>query len=241
MTENCNTNRMPTIHISDIKSYCQAFLSGQEAKVEGLCGRILRGKQPADFATLTNDPQRKIVMLMGSDGLQLVLGKPGYEMLSSIGYTNEQVTHLTESGHVFKLAVFEQTSDFPPASWENVLKLTGAVYPGAETDLQAQLPQLKRMSFEEIQAISGYQYASVKDLADPRYMTYERYMQSDRGLATTRAFLYYTLQLRELYRGDGYTYLPDGRRGLSEYCTKNVPIEAFGRFELIELPPIYLP
>lgn len=55
--------------------------------MSNLVGRILRGKKPEDFLTLTDEPEtRKIVMLMAEDGLKSLLGKKGTEILLSIGY-----------------------------------------------------------------------------------------------------------------------------------------------------------
>ena len=48
----------------NIDDYKDLFLESKVSKIpiEGLCGRILRGKTPEDFATLTDDPERKIIM-----------------------------------------------------------------------------------------------------------------------------------------------------------------------------------
>ena len=74
-----------------LNEFEQLFNKGQRKLVSGLCGRIIRGKKTEDFTTLTDDPLRKIVMLMGSDGLENILGKTGYEMLTEIGYEKSYI------------------------------------------------------------------------------------------------------------------------------------------------------
>ncbi|HLD75813.1 MAG TPA: hypothetical protein VI874_02250, partial [Candidatus Norongarragalinales archaeon] len=65
--------------IMELTRYRELFESGASVQkpVSGLCGRIIRGKKAGDFETLTDDPDRKLVMLMGPDGLETLLGKTG--------------------------------------------------------------------------------------------------------------------------------------------------------------------
>ena len=67
----------------NLDDYKNLFLQGKTTSlpITGICGRILRGKSPKDFETLTDDPDRKLIMLMGGDGLERILGKSGYEAL----------------------------------------------------------------------------------------------------------------------------------------------------------------
>ena len=48
--------------------------------------------------------------------------------------------------------------------------------------------------------------------------------------ADVRAFLYHTMNLNNLFAGDGYTYTPDGRRGHREYLAANVPRDQLERW-----------
>ena len=70
--------------------------------------RILRSKSLEDFETLTNDPNRKIIMLMGGDGLEKILGKTGYEALISIGYMLDYIEYKIKSGFQFKIVIFNE-------------------------------------------------------------------------------------------------------------------------------------
>eukprot|EP01094_Clydonella_sp_ATCC50884_P030437 TRINITY_DN9936_c0_g1_i1.p1 TRINITY_DN9936_c0_g1~~TRINITY_DN9936_c0_g1_i1.p1 ORF type:complete len:271 (+),score=52.00 TRINITY_DN9936_c0_g1_i1:114-926(+) len=46
---------------------------------------------------------------------------------------------------------------------------------------------------------------------------------SEHAAWVVRAFLFHTMGLRGLYRGDGYTWTHDNRRGIAEYLCRNCP------------------
>lgn len=66
-------------------------------------------------------------------------------------------------------------------------------------------------------------------------MTYERFKKSKPTLINARSFLYFTLHLRELFSGDGYTYTSSGKRGLMEYFAPNKPINQLGECVIIDI------
>jgi len=202
-----------------VGEYAAAFTAGEPVHVGNLCGRITRGDKPADFDKLSNDPSRKIVMLMGPDGLEMMPGRTGYDMLHSIGYTRSHVEHLLSQGYNFKLGVFPESYTARLATWDNVLDVIGIAYPAVRDDLLQHRDALHTTSYAAIEQAAGYKFHDVDRAGrqDPRYMTYERFVNSPRDLAAARAFLYFSVHLRELYSGDGYTYTPTGERGLQEY------------------------
>ena len=69
-----------------LKAFKNAFLEGEIVDTTGLHARILRGKCDEDFLTMSDDPDRRLVMFMGSDGLAKMSGKSTYDRLVSIGY-----------------------------------------------------------------------------------------------------------------------------------------------------------
>ena len=105
-----------------LDAYVDLLRSGKYSgqKVSGLCGRIIRGKAPKDFETLTDDPERKIVMLVDPDGLQGLLGKTGYDMLITVGYEPSYLKHKVQEGNRFKLVVFPEGGAAQLATWEYV-------------------------------------------------------------------------------------------------------------------------
>ena len=209
----------------------------QNFTAQGNCGRIIRGKVADDFLTLTDDPDRKVVMLMGPDGLGQIQGKSGYEMLEIIGYEPSYIERKVGEGNEFKLVVFPEGKDALLATWDNVAKIVSHVYPAVYDKLSANLPLLKKKNFDDIEASAGFDFSEVDKIgkSDDRYMTYERYQSAGAGIIKARAFLYFTLHLRELFSGDGYTYTSDGVQGLKEYFIPNIPIADIEGAQLIDI------
>jgi hypothetical protein len=220
-----------------VEAYADAFTAGESVQVEQLCGRIIRGTSPEDFETLTNDSTRKIVMLMGPDGLEQLPGRTGHDMLRTIGYAPHHIEHLVEKGMDFRLAVFPESRIARPATWDNMLDITGMVYPEVREDLLAHRDKLQQVPFAEIQQQAGFNFHEVdrNGATDSRYMTPERFLASPRDLTAARALLYFSVHLRELYSGDGYTHTAMGERGLQEYAILNQPLRELGNFALLDV------
>lgn len=201
-------------------------------------GRILRGKKPADFEWLSDDPQRKIVFLMDSHALLNLRDKTGYEMLIALGYLPDYLKNKVIEGTQFKLLVFRGNGQAQLATWDNTLQIVGQVYPELAADLKRHTTALKTTSFKTIEETLGYKLVEVEKIGkeDPRFMTFHRYLESKRTLADMRAFLYFTVQLRELFSGDGYTYDCNGKRGIKEYIVINKKLKDLDNYLLIEVP-----
>ncbi len=222
---------------TSIRSYVQALNSNQTITVSGLCGRIIRGKRPADFLTLTDDPNRKLVMLMGPDGLEKLLGKTGYEMLVEIGYEPNYLEAKVKDGNQFKLVVFPEGGAAKLATWDNVAEVVADVYPETAVSFSLHLPSLKAAPFDAWKRQVTFDLLATDKAGenDPHFMTYDRFRASRQTALDLRLFLYYTVHLRELFSGDGYTYTATGDRGLMEYIVANKPIRDLGQSEIIDL------
>jgi nicotinamidase-related amidase len=224
----------------DASLYARALQSGRVSpglQCTGLSGRIIRGTKPEDFSTLSDDPDRQVVMLVGSDGLQKLLGKTGHDMLVEIGYESDYIRRKVGEGNRFKLVVFPDGSPARLATWDNVAAIVEEIYPDVAPILRLHMSELSNMTFDKIEALAGFDFSEVdkNGKADPRYMTHERFRNSAGTLVNTRAFLYFTLHLRELYTGDGYTKTHDGRRGLMEYIVPNRPLSEFDGIEVVDI------
>jgi len=95
--------------ITDPDAYVRVLhctFKGGSPRVRGLMGRVLKGKSDGDFETLSDDRDRKIVFVMGSDGLEGLVGSSNDQILTRIGYTAEYVARLQHDGYRFKLVVF---------------------------------------------------------------------------------------------------------------------------------------
>lgn len=224
-------------HIATVEGYAQAFQDGELVEVTNLCGRILRGKSASDFSTLTDDPTRSIVMLMGPDGLSILPGKTGYDMLTAIGYTPNYISQKISEQTQFKLVVFPESKLARVATWSNIINLISQTYPQAANALKNHRHQLSHTRFGDIEAQAEFSFAEVETNGptDPRFMTLDRFLESPMSLADTRALLYFTVYLKDLFSGDGYTYDSYGQRGMQEYVTLNQPIHSLGSNVLLDI------
>ena len=223
----------------DIQTFERVLRNPKASKeaVSGVCGRIIRGRVPGDFETMTDDPSRKLVMLMGADGLAKLPGLSGYEMLVEIGYEASYIERKVTEGNQFKLVVFPEGGPAKLATWGNVIAVVSSVYPDIASKLQRNAKELASVSFDEIERRAGFDFSEVDKAgpADPRYMTHERFAARSGTLVDVRAFLYFTVHLRELFTGDGYTKTTDGRRGMMEYIAPNARLSDLGEHALITL------
>jgi hypothetical protein len=201
-------------------------------------GRVLKGKDDGAFETLSDDRDRKIVFLLGSDGLESFVGSSRDEILAKIGYTTDYIARLAHDGYRFKLVVFKSGPDADQlATWDHVVDLVARTYPDVAAKITAALPRLERASFSEIEHQAPSRFAAVdkagRDHAD--YIDEQRLRASDGAPWRVRAFLYYRVRVMELFAGDGITRTADGKRGLKEYVARNKPIRDLAGARLVDL------
>ena len=72
--------------------------------------------------------------------------------------------------------------------------------------------------------------ARAKGKSCPGYMTAERLLENGGSVWAVRAFLYHSIGLRDLYRGDGFSWTHANERGVAEYLTRN-----YARSEIVNL------
>jgi hypothetical protein len=127
--------------------------------------------------------------------------------LQNVGYGNTYIDGLIERGTRFKLAVLPEKA-VQLATWDNLLKVVSKAYPEWKQRINESSNALKHLDFLAASTI---------------------------GETTTelRKFLFETINVNELYRGDGTT--PNGQK---EYVAMNQPLSKFGKYSLIEFPVI---
>lgn len=223
----------------DIEQYIQLFIKKEKPTdgVSGLCGRIIRGTKPEDFFSLSDDKLRKVVMYFDSEGLESMIGLSGYDMLINVGYEPEYLEHKIDSQTTFKLFVFREPQYMKLADWNNVLDMLLYVYPKTRYLIERYRYDLNFMSFEDIECESSFSFFDIekKGLKDSRFMTYERLHLNYASLYQFRAFLYFSIHLRELFNGDGLIKTIYGEKKLKEYIILNQPIIDFADYRMIEL------
>jgi hypothetical protein len=219
--------------------YEDLFLNQKTSQtpITDIMGKITRGKTPKEFRTLTHDPTREIVMLMGPDGLEHILGKTGSESLVEIGYTQDHIHHLLDQGFKFKLIIFNPIRSCLLATWDNAAKLASEVYPKVKKKIYNKIEEIKEIFFEEIEKESSMIWGEIDKAgpSNPNFMTYKRFKQSKGTLLDVRAFFYFTLHFRELFSGDGYTYNQKGEKTLKEYICVNQKLKNFKDYRLIDV------
>lgn len=219
------------------RGYATAYRLGAPVVVEGLVGRVLKGRAEADFAWLSHDRDRRVVYLMDPAGLADLVGLDPDAALDRIGYRPEYVAAKRAQGYRFELVVFPARADVVPATWDHLPALVEQAYPGLGARVEAHLPALTRTGFAELVAASGgYPWAAVRDTGrgHPEFYDAARYRREHAEPWRTRAFLYCELRLTDLYAGDGYTRTPDGARGLAEWATANRPLAELG--DVVRVP-----
>lgn len=227
---------MPPIRTLD--DFTRAFEAGRASPVEGLVGRVLKGRQDADFLRLSHDRDRRVVYVMGPDGLASLLGLEAAEVLARIGYRPDYVAAKRAQGFRFELLVFPARADVVPATWDHLPGLVEDAYPGLGPHVEAHLPVLTTTTFADLVAAAGdYPWHAVRDTGrdHPDFYGVSRYTGAHKEAWQTRAFLYCELRLTDLYAGDGYTRTPDGGRGLSEWATANHAVADLGESRRLAL------
>lgn len=223
-------------------SYQLAFKIGVKppAPMAGLQGRFIR-MAPGMADSLTDDPDRRVVFLVDGETLTNLVGLSGYQVCMAVGWDPAYTKGKVDAGYRFALAVFPETN-CKLGTWDNVLDAAEQMYPEVARKLHAHRAELRQMTpstLKQIEQRQGYTFLSVEQgknakATDPRYMTIARYQSAPDTAASARAFLYFTLHLKELFYGDGYTRNALGQQGVPEYIMPARPMADLG--EHVVLP-----
>lgn len=215
----------------------------QDVKV--LQGRIIRGHSDEDFEFLSNDPNRKLVYVLDCDGMEQILSasskskiRPTYNMLKIVGYDESHIKRLHESAIKFKLVVFDIGQTFV-ANWDGLLGACVEIYPELKESCDKYRDRLKNTPFSHFEVMAGFSFGDHDDPGDPEFMTYEKWLSSPRSFLDLRRFLYHTVHVRELYRGDGYAE-SNGEK-VREYLMPNQRISDISGAQIVDLPELELP
>ena len=225
----------------NLAAYERAFTTGTKpGTLAGLQGRFIRmAKGVPD--SLTDDPDRRIVFLVDSQTLGNLVGLSGYQVCMAVGWDPDYTRGKVNAGYRFALAVFPETG-CKLGTWDHMLDAVVSMYPEIGQKLGAHRPALRGMtpaSLRQMEQRLGYTLLSVDQApgakkTDPRYMTIDRYRAAADTAENARAFLYFTVHLKEQYQGDGFTRTAQGQRGVEEYIMPARPMADLG--EHVVLP-----
>jgi len=198
--------------------------------------------EPGIFEKLKNelylaDVSRRFVFLMGYDGLQTLIGKNGFEILTLAGKTREMITDYVKQKGDFKMYIFEdkKLDSVFPASWDGISKLTEKLYPELCGKIAQHIPKLKSTPFNTFQKELGFEFYEALPKTDPRFMTIEKFLASPMTTAHLRLFFYCSLRLLDLFSGDGITYDEKGNPGVKEFVSENTKISNIPRLVMADI------
>ena len=175
-----------------------------------------------------------------------------------LGFGEEWLDTKLKEGRLFKLAIFPSASaDAVPATWEGISGLLESNYPEVwRGALATHWPSIVALNFEDIQAQADYgmREANLTGRYDhttgesehPNYMSLQRFerrirQQQEGGrpvsLVEARQFLFDEIGIRELFKGDGYTYDDEGVRGPREYVARNGKLAEISGAVVIDVVP----
>jgi hypothetical protein len=232
------------VHVLDPYAYAEAFEAKRPVIIPrdaDLRGRILRGRTPEDFESLALD-NRRLVFIMGPDGLSQLPGRPLRHALADIGLMPDYVQARIHQGYQFKLLVFSGGDAAPLATWDNTLDLVAACYPELGADIDAHRQTLKQTPFAHFaaQLPENMDMIDAAGEAHPLYMSLESYLaipehiRRQDALALRRVLLH-EVHLQPLFSGDGHTLTPEGEKGLAEYLAPNTPTAHIEHTVMIDL------
>lgn len=212
--------------ISSPEAYLGALREGREDWVSGLVGRVLRGRCEADFERLSLDPLRRLVFLLGPDGLARLLACRGRDRLRALGYPDDWIDELVAGGTRFRLVVFPREGRAVAATWEGLLEEAAGAYPEVAAKLKGAQESLARTAYPVLEQAAGRDLAAVysRGRGSPGYFDLAALEEAPGEPWQVRAFLFHELHVNELFAGDGYTRDPGGGPRLREYLTRNLPL-----------------
>lgn len=193
----------------NVANYATQFVQKFDEKIGieepsvSISGRVLRGKRPEDFESLTDTPEkRKVVFTLDSSGLDNLVGKSGRGVLEQIGYPASDIDAFLEQDTRFKLVVFPEQS-VKPATWGNLFNEVCDAYPNEADGLRRVEDQIS-------------------------HMTYDQAMKAGEEVAKAREFLHKTVNVNTEFTGTGLT-----SKDLPEFVTKNKPLTDLAPYILI--------
>ncbi|MGD9681704.1 MAG: hypothetical protein AB7W16_11010 [Candidatus Obscuribacterales bacterium] len=188
--------------------------------------------------SLCEEPDRRVVMILGPSALGSIASLPGALAVAALGYPPAYIKRKLEQGYRFRLALFERP-DGPVrlATWAQTIEAVCEAYPEVASIIRRQAGLLATSSSEDIDCLAGFSLEAVDEAgpSDPRFMTLGRLAESGGSLVEVRSFLYHTVRLNGLFTGDGRTMTASGMPGLREYIISNRPIETLRSFEIVDL------
>lgn len=182
-------------------------------------GRVLHAKE-GRFEYLHPAKWKRFAFVFGRRALEAFLGKDAREIAAHLQMPLGSIDNELGRGHAYKLVLFGASpdKDCVLATWDNLAYMIGKYYPEVAEKVCAKLPEIREMTFEEIEAIADY---DMREAHATRKFWRRAPEQFDGTIVGVRQWLWDQLGLNDDYTGTGYTR---GRNGTREYFAVNSEI-----------------
>jgi len=221
---------------SSPQQYLEIFQSGERPSLfsPNVCGRVIRGRNEADFEKLSFVEGRRVAFILGPEGMGGLVGQTGRDIVLGVGKTPEWLSEQLENGIKWKLVVLPKRSCVL-ADWAGVQEIIKNVYPEISDKIKPWYQAMKDQSLTD--AIDPSLVTSlVKDYpSHPEHRTVARYLAGEDNALNARLFLWHSLGINDQYTGTGYTKPPNGERGAEEYLIENTLISQISEARVIDL------
>ena len=191
--------------------------------------------------------------LFGEDALSAVRGyvvSDPFTVLMELGLIAEYVRWKLEvMRYKYWLVIFRVEAGSPspvcayPATWDGVGEVIAQRFAGAYEDFIRHRDILSTQPCGYFEKESGVKFLKClelkkeSDLTSP-YFSYARFLccPAPRSAWQVRLFLYCELRILEKFTGDGYTLMPNGKKGYKEFIANNFKLSLLPKNQFTIVP-----
>lgn len=198
----------------------------------GRLGRVGRDRHPD---RLSLEPDRPFAWLFDGDTLRTMIGKRPRDVALSLGKTDEVIDEALADGQRWYLVVC-QDDEARPANWSNVLERAAGLHPAAAERIVRHRAILEAQPIGELLGAEGRKRAyESRGRNHPDRMTTEAFLSGPDTAERLRVWLWHSLGVNDVFRGDGWTS-NDGATALCrEYFAENRPLRADDAIEFLDI------
>lgn len=223
--------------VSTPQEYMKCFLSPRlhtdaSVLVKGLAGRVCRGACPEHFEMLLgrSSDTRRLVQFSGPDALEQFMRKSAMQILLQVGYGPLYIYDKVKSGWTFCLVVYNCDAAWR-LTWDGLQDALTSEYPDVLPVFVAHKKELQETSFsllEEAYMKEGWSAltGSRKEGDTIKHVDLEQlltlHQKGEAKAHHVRAWLYEQVNIRENFRGDGFSWLANGTRGTELWISSNM-------------------
>lgn len=205
-----------------------------ELRLFGRLGRVGGDRYPD---RLSMEPDRPFAWLFDGDTLRGMIGKNPREVARSLGKTDKVIDEAVAKGQRWYLVVC-QGDEVRPANWGTVLERAAEVHPAAANRVLRHRAALEAQAILELLGDEGRRRAyESRGREHPDHMTTEAFLSGPDTAQRLRVWLWHSLGVNDVFRGDGWTS-NDGSSALCrEYFAENRLLRADDAIEFLDIRP----